>query len=193
MALTSPLILIPGTHAWVALNGATLSDAANVIVSPGDATEYTTAGRYAKPSDDDTAWVKLGIVEGGQLDPGNGEVIEVEAPTPGALQLFDRIRMGAKPKVNLTCKQVQALTLQLLWRTATLTSASTIANPLALNREVYAWLAVQIYGNDDVNRINVDLFVELAITNPLALDPKAITKVEYEAFLLSSPLNVAGF
>lgn len=190
MAIGSPYKLVPGTHIWVALNGATLSDASNVIKPSGDATSYTTVGRTAKPSDDDTTWVKLGIVKSGGIDPGNGEVIEIQEPMPGALQVVDRLRLGAKPKVTFTAKQVQALTLQLLWRSAALTTASAIGNPLAVNREVYAWLSVQLYDNADTNRINLDAFVEIALSNPLSLDPAALTEPEYEANILASALNV---
>jgi len=190
MALASPITLVPGTHIWVALNGATLSDAANVIKPSGDSTSYTTVGRTAKPSDDDTSWVQLGIVKSGEVDPGNGEVIEVTAPMPGALVVYDRFRIGAKPKVTFTAKQVQALTIQLLLHSATLAGSSTLGNPMAVNQEVYAWLALQVYGHDQVNRLNIDVYAELSIPSALSLDPTAAATPQYEGNILYSPLNV---
>lgn len=187
MALSTRTLVV-GSHAWFALEGATLSAAGSVIKPAGDATSYTTVARTAKPAAADTAWVKLGIISTVEIDPGNQTPIEIREPSPGRLLRRSVLRVGPLPKVTIKCKEAQALAIQAAFRTLALTNASTQFNPGEKTAEIMGWLKVQNYDHTDTEVLTLDWWGELS-TTALTLDPTKETEVTFEILPCASPLN----
>ena len=131
MAIASPIPWVIGSHLYVALNGATLSDAGNVIKPAGDASTPTVVGVNAKPSVNDTTWVKLGHVAEVAFNTDGGTKIEIWEPATGRIVLNEIIRVARMTEMKVKARQVQPLTIQLALNTALLNAASTQFNPHA--------------------------------------------------------------
>lgn len=192
MALSSPIQFAPGTHAWFALEGATLTDAANVIKPTGDATAYTVAGRTANPSASDGAYVKLQHVQKIELATDNGQGIEEWIPVPGGIELNEILRVKRKRTFKIHCSRIQPITFQLLLQTLELNGSSTQFNPGEAPGEVNGWLRVRIYDHKNTLRASVDHFVELILSDALTLDPGARVDPVYMATGLYSVLNTGA-
>lgn len=190
MSLSTRTLVI-GSHAWFALSGATLSDSANVIKPSGDATSYTTVAKTAKPSATDTAWVKLGVISSVVVDPGNQTPIEIREPSPGRLLRASVLRVGPLPKLTVTCKEVQPLALQALFRTLALTGSSSQFNPGELTKEIMGWLKLQQYDHTDTGVVNLDWWTELSV-DAMTFDPTKETDVTFQLLPCASPLNTGG-
>lgn len=189
MALANPKALAAGSHAWLALNGATLTDAGNVIKPSGDVSTPTTVGINAKPSASDGAFVKLSGVSKVDVSVDNGQGIEVWEPVPGGLELTELLRVGRKRTFKITCQRLQPITVQALLQTLALNGSSTQFNPGEAPGELYGWLKVQVYDHKHTLVLTVDHWVEIVLDGGLALDPKAKVDPVYTATGLYSVLN----
>jgi hypothetical protein len=189
MPLAAPKTLAPGTHAWLALENATLTLAGSVIKPAGDATSYTTVQRTAKPAATDGAWVKLSGIAKAELSVDNGQGLELWEPVPGGLELVEVLRVGRKRSFKLTCQRVQPITFQSLLQTLALNGSSTQFNPGEAPAELNAWLKIQVYDHKHALQVTLDHFVEFVLADALTLDPKAKTDPVYNATGLYSVLN----
>lgn len=182
-----PLIL--GSHIWVALEDATLSDSANVIKPAGDATSYTTVKKTAKPSATDTAWVKLGRVAKMSMKRDDGETIEIWTPAPGVLLLSDVIRVQQKRTFAISCRDVSPLSIQLAFRTLTLTGASTQFNAGEGPASYRAWVKIQLYTHKNEEALRAEFWSDVDIDGALEFDPKATTDSNFIFTELHNVLN----
>jgi hypothetical protein len=193
MAVGTRKNLAAGSVVYLALAGATLSLPGSVIVAAGDSNSYTTVGRAAKPVYNDTTWVQIPAIESVELAIDNGQGIEIWEPNPGAIEIADILRVGRKLTLKIQSQTTQPLTWQLLYRSLGLNASSTGYTPAAVPNELYAWIKIQVYDNTNGLTQYADLFCEVVLTSALKLDPKAITKPEYTATVLSSALNTGNF
>lgn len=182
-----PLIL--GTHIWVSLDGATLSDGSNVIKPAGDAATYTTVQKTAKPSAIDTAWVKLGRVAKVSMKRDDGETIEIWTPAPGVLLLSELIRVQQKRTFAITCRDVSPLSIQLAFRTLVLSGSSTQFNPGEGPASFRAWVKMQFYTHKNEEAIRVEFWADVDIDGALEFDPKATTDSNFIFTELHNVLN----
>lgn len=176
MALTKGSYVL-GSHAFFFPDG-------NAYTVPGAG----TAGRSAKPGATDPAWIDLGIVNGAPESPVESEKIEIFAPTPGRLELYDVLETKRKRKGKIKVKELSALAIQILRRTAALTSASTQYNTLE-GSLVKGWLKLQRYDQTDTIRDTEDLFVHLEVTGEIEMGGDGLAEVEFEYTVLHSIYN----
>src|SRR5436190_23748101 len=87
------------------------------------------AGRNRKPGPTDPLWVDLGVIEESSDNLTDTE-IEVYAPTPGRLRLYDVIAVKDKLALKFTTSEFGFIHAEILYRTLALTAASTQFNPL---------------------------------------------------------------
>ena len=189
MAIASPIPWVIGSHLYVALNGATLSDAGNVIKPAGDASTPTVVGVNAKPSVNDTTWVKLGHVAEVAFNTDGGTKIEIWEPATGRIVLNEIIRVARMTEMKVKARQVQPLTIQLALNTALLNAASTQFNPHAGPTVWLGWVKLQAYTHLNADALKMEFWAELMLASELKLDPKASADPEYTFTLLNSRLN----
>lgn len=189
MPIAAPTPLVLGVHLWVAIEGATLSDASNVIKPSGDAATYTTAGITAKPSAADTAWVKTGRVANVEVQREDGETIDIWTPTPGVLNLSEKIRVAQSRSYKVQCRDVSPLAIQLSFRTLTLSGASTQFNPGEGPASVRAWVKLQAYTHKNVEALRIEFWADIDVDGALKLDPRATTDVSFIFTELFNVLN----
>jgi len=182
-----PLIL--GSHIWFALEGATLSDSSNVIKPSGDATSYTVVGKTAKPSAIDTAWVKMGRIAKVSMKRDDGETIEIWTPSPGVLNLSDVIRVQQKRTYSVSCRDVSPLSIQLAFRTLTLSGSSTQFNPGEGAASWKGWAKIQLYTHTNLEAIRVEFWADIDIDGNLEFDAKATTDSNFSLTELYNILN----
>jgi hypothetical protein len=125
------------------------------------------------------------------IDPGNQTPIEIREPSPGGLLRRAVFRVGPLPKVTVTCKEVQPLAMQALFRTLTLTGASTQFNPGESPAEIMGWAKVQLYDNDNTLAGSLDWWSELSV-DAMTFDPTKETDVTFQLLPCTSPLNTGG-
>ena len=178
-----------GTHVWVALSGATLSDPTHVIKRAGDATAYTEVGPNAKPSAADDAWVYAGVISSKERDPGDSSPIEIKAPSPGRLRRVKVLRAGSMPKVKFTSKSVTPLAIQLAYRSLVLDEDSTTFVPDQGPTTVEAWVKTQLFAGDDVKVVDVEEFGDLALDGALKADPEKEAEIAYAFLPYANALN----
>lgn len=173
-----------------ALEGATLSDAGNVIEPSGYDESPTTVGRNAKPSAADTTWVQLSGVMKAELQNDNGQAQEVWENIPGVgTELYEQFRTGRKRIIKLTCQRLQPLTVQLLRNSTALGAASGQFNPHSSLGEVNGWLNVAVYDHRGTEIYRLDQWCELVLDGGLTFDPKTKTDPVYTATGLYNELN----
>lgn len=182
-----PLIL--GAHIWVALEGATLSAAGSVIKPAGDSSSYTTAGSTAKPASSDTAWVKLGRCENVSMSRDDGETIEIWTPSPGVLNLSEKIRVAQKRTYKVKCRDVSPLSIQLAFRTTALSGSSTQFNPGEGAASQRGWVKMQFYTHENEEAIRVEFWADIDIDGELTFDAKATTDSNFAFTELYNVLN----
>lgn len=192
MPISTPTPWVIGSHIYVAVEGETLSDSANVIKPAGDASTPTTVGRNAKPSINDTAWVKLGTVSEVAFETDGGTEIEIWEPATGRIVLEDIIRTARKTVLKVKSRKVQALAIQLALNTAKLTAASTQFNPHGGPTVWKGWVKLQAYTHQNASALTLEYWSELMVNGGLKFDPKASTDVDYEFRLLNTNLNTGG-
>lgn len=189
MPIAKPTSWVIGSHIFVALEGATLSDAANVIKPAGDVTAYTTVGVDAKPSVNDTAWVKLGHVAECEFNTDGGTKIDIWEPATGRIVLSEIIRTARATELKVKARQVQPLTIQLALNTQLLNAGSTQFNPHAGPTVWKGWMKLQAFTHLNASALTMEFWSELMLANALKLDPKASSDPEYSFSLLQSRLN----
>jgi len=169
-----------GTHTWFFRDGA-------AFTVPGAG----TAGRTAKPSAEDPAWIETGVISGFKADPTKGSAsAEIWAPSPGRLRLFDEIELKVGLQLDFTFEEMSPLAFELIFGTLPLDSNSTQYNPLAGGRLRKGWLHVQQYDNDDALFNTCDYFVALKVSGQIDFtsDSKQVI-VPATAGVLHSTLN----
>jgi hypothetical protein len=147
-----------------------------------------TASRTAKPGETDPAWMNLGIVEEAS-DGLEDTEIEIFAPTPGRLRLYDVINTKDKLNLKFTTSELSAVAVETLYRTLSLSPSSTQFNPLE-GKTKKGWLKIQRYDQGDAQRIVMDLFCRLKVTGDTPMHGDLV-KVTWEAAVLHSTLNTA--
>lgn len=145
------------------------------------------AGRNSKPGAADTGWIDLGVIEEATDSPVESEKIEIFAPTPGVNRLYDVLETKRKRKGKIKCKELSPLALQVLYRTANLSEASTQFNTLE-GALVKGWLKRQIYDQNDAQRLVEDLWVMLEVASDVNVGG-GLCEVEFEYTVLHSTLN----
>lgn len=169
-----------GTHTWFFRDGADFT-----VPAAG------TASRTAKPSAEDPAWIDTGVISGFKTDPTKGSAtVEIWAPAPGRLRLFDEIELKTGLQLDFTFEEMSPLAFELVFGTLPLDPNATQYNPLAGGRLRKGWLHVQQYDNDDALFNTCDFYVALKVSGQIdwASDSKNVI-VPVVAGVLHSPLN----
>ena len=169
-----------GTHTWFFRDGADFT-----VPAAG------TAGRASKPSAEDPAWIDTGVISGVKADPTKGSAtVEIWAPAPGRLRLFDEIELKTGMQLDLTFEEMSPLAFELIFGTLPLDGNSTQYNPLAGGRLRKGWLHVQQYDNDDALFNTCDFYIALKVSGQIDFtsDSKNVV-VPVSAGVLHSPLN----
>lgn len=147
------------------------------------------------PDSNDTSWQsnKLPTVKDFELDPGNGQYLEVMAPSPGVLQRSEIVQVGSKPVWSFTFSQVDALAYQLFLQTLPITNASTQGNPNERQDTVRGYVKIQVY--DDKNNLNlvIDCWGVFTPKGSLKFDPMNLTEWQAEFRPLFSTNNSIKF
>lgn len=156
-----------------------------------DGTSFTspsagTASRTAKPGQNDTSWIDLGIIRTTSIQHER-DTIDVFAPTPGVKRLWDRHETKRVLAVNITMEEMSPLAWELLMGTLALTSASTQYNPLE-GPTKKGWLKLVQYKQDDTTFNVSDLFCHLSIDGDTEFGDSVVSPV-FKATLLHSTLN----
>lgn len=191
MPIAKPVPWVVGSHIYVALEGATLSDAGNVIKPAGDATAYTLVGRESKPSPNDTSWVKLGNIVEATFSTDEGTEIPFWEPASGRLVLNDVIRAARRTTLKAKAQLMQALAVQLALDTQLLNNASSQFNPHGGPTSWKCWVKLQGYNHLNSQVITLEFWGEV-MSSELKLDGKGPTAPEYSFALLHSVLNTGS-
>jgi len=180
LAISSVLI---GSHAYFWEDGQPFTTPA-----PG------TTGRESHADSADPGWATryLGIVGTCRIQSARGEGIEVWAPSPGRLRLFDVIPSKSDIILTLTLQQLTPLCIQLLFGTSSLDGTSTQWNPTEGSGRPKGWMKYQAYNQDNVLVTVADLYSSVSIPEDVTFDPSALTEVTIEARLLTSTLNTGS-
>lgn len=169
-----------GTHAYFLIEGT-----AYTLPSSGTVSSSTI------PDSTDTSWAsnKLPTIKDFELDPGNAQLLEVMAPSPGVLQRSEVVQVGSKPVWSFTFSQVDALAYQLFLQTLPITNSSTQANPNERADTVRGVLKLQIY--DDKNNLNlvIDCWGIFTPKGSLKFDPNNLTEWQAEFRPLFATIN----
>ena len=180
---TAPKIL--GTHAFFFLDGKSATkDVTNATVAA------FPASRTAKPGSTDTGWFGLGVIEDSSDSPVQSEKIDIFAPTPGVLRLYDVLETKRRSKGSFKCKELSALAIQVMYRTLALTPASTQFNRLE-GAVVKGWLKIQRYDQADAIAVAEDLYVMLEVKGDMQMGGGGLVEVEFEYDVLHSTLNTS--
>lgn len=146
-----------------------------------------TAGRESKPGATDAGWVDMGVISESS-DSLDSTEVEIYKPAPGRLRLYDVLSTKDKLTVKFTTDEFGPLSVEALYRTLKLTSASTQFNPLE-GIPKKGWLKLQRYDQDDNQRMVLDLFVRLKISGDVSMGGADLVKPQFEALVLHSTLN----
>lgn len=146
-----------------------------------------TAGRTAKPGATDPAWVDLGIVEDSDANRESEEIV-INAPSPGRMREYDVIEGLDKLLLTATTKECSPLALEVLFKTAVLTGASTQFNPLAGTTKK-GWIKGTFYDSDDVLRLTGDLFCHWKLTAAVPMGGGKLVECKWQFRVLHSTLN----
>jgi hypothetical protein len=144
------------------------------------------AGRNAKPAAADPAWIDFGLINNLEVDHERTEV-EIYAPTPGQLRLYDVLETKRKLTIKFECDELSALAFELAFGTAALTALTANYNPLA-GAVKKGWIKVQQYDQYDALVNTVDAYVHIKSTGGLKFDDNNV-KAQIEALVLHSALN----
>lgn len=169
---------IIGNHAFFFRDGAAFT-----VPSAG------TASRTAKPGAADTSWIDLGILRDASIQHARNEV-DIFAPSPGAMRLFDVLETKRQLSVNITAEEMSPLAFELLFGTLALTTASTQYNPLE-GASKKGWLKIQQYDQADALFNTVDLYVHLKVSGDVAFGDSVVA-VTFEGRVLHSTLNTGS-
>ena len=95
-----------------------------------------------------------------------------------------------KDKLSLKFKvsELSALAIETLYRTLSLTSASTQFNPLE-GKTKKGWLKFQRYDQGDAVTLVMDTFCRLKVDGDVSFGGSDLTKVGFEALVLHSIYN----
>lgn len=184
--------LVAGSHCWIAHEGATLSRPNEAIVTVGYPGVPTVVSRDVKPSKDDSAWQKLGIIDTGRIRPGNMPALTVHDSSPGHLVVDDMISLGQERVVTFRCQEVQPETVELLFASAPLNGSSTQFNPDEGTGSFKSWLKFQAFDNQDRLVLTTDLWVMLLIPDDVEFSNKALTQITYEGHCMRAALNTGA-
>jgi hypothetical protein len=175
MAMTLAAMML-GTHAFFFRDG-------TAYTVPGAG----TAARESKPGATDPAWIDMGVVAESS-DSLEDTEIEIYKPAPGRLRLYDVLSTKDKLTVKFTTEEFGPFSVEALYRTLALTSASTQFNPLE-GIPKKGWLKLQRYDQDDNLRVVLDLFVRLKIAGEVSMGGADLVKPQFECMVLHSTLN----
>lgn len=172
-----------GTHSWFFRDGADFT-----VPAAG------TAGRASKPSATDPAWIDTGVISAYKVDPTKGSAsVEIWAPTPGKLRLWDEIELKSGMQIDFTFEEMSPLGFEMAFGALPLDANSTQYNPLAGGYQRKGWLHVQQYDQDDALFNTCDFFVSLKVSGQIdfASDSKNVV-VPVRAMVLHSTLNTGA-
>jgi hypothetical protein len=190
--ISTRMKLVAGSHCWIARENRPLSRPTEAIVTVGTSGVPSVVGRDAKPSKDDTAWNKLGIIDTGRVRPGNMSALTVHDSSPGHLVVDDMIALGQERVISFRCSEVQVETVELLFATAMLDQNSTQFNPDEGTGSFKCWLKFQAFDNEDRLVLTLDQWVLLFIPDDVEFSNKALTQVSYEAHCMRAALNTGA-
>ena len=153
-----------------------------------------TTGRESHADATDPGWASryLGIVGTVRIQSARGEGVEVWAPSPGRLRLYDVIPSKSDIILTFTLQQLTPLCFQLLFGTSSLDQTSTQWNPTEGPGRPKGWVKFQAYNHDNVLVTVADLYSSVAIPEDVTFDPAALTEVTIEARVLTSSLNTGS-
>ena len=175
MPLTAAPRII-GTHGLFFRDGT-----AHTVPSAG------TTSRTVKPGAGDPAWINFGILSAFTV-ASNADIVDVHACVPGKKVLYDRIENKMGLMFKFTADELSAFSMEVLYRTLALTSASTQFNPLE-GFTTKGWLKFQQYDQNNALVNVVDGFVHLKVSGDVEGGGEGLAKVSFEATLLHSTLN----
>jgi hypothetical protein len=176
----SPSSLLVGSHAYFWQDGQPFTSPA-----PG------TSGRNLHADAADPGWADryLGIVGTCTIQSARGEGVEVWAPSPGRLRLYEVLPAKSDIVITYGLQQLTALCIQLLFGTSALDKTSTQWNPTEGPGRVNGWIKHQQYDQNNVLRTVADLYCSVSIPENVTFDPAALAEVTIEARLLTASLN----
>ena len=172
--ITRPLVL--GNHAFLFPEGA-------AFTSP----EEGIASRDAKPDAAETTWIDPGIVENLKVSRSFDEV-EIFAPSPGQLRLYDVIETKKQLNFTLSLKEWSVFAFQLLFGTRQIEAATRQYNPLA-GLTTRAWVKLQQYDQNDELFNTVDVFCFLKIDGDGEFNPAEAVSLDLLCRTLHSRYN----
>jgi hypothetical protein len=176
--------LIPGLHLLVFPEADNFTkDADNLTVSA------TPASRTAKPGSQDSGWIDIGVIEEGDIQVEASD-IEIFAPKPGKLVLWDELTTKEKLTGSATLKEVSPYALEVLFRSARLTAASTQFNSLSGGKK-RGWLQVQVYDDQDDQILVKNIWASLKIAGAVPLGGAKLMELKLEFKQLYSTLNTS--
>ena len=178
-----PSSILVGSHAYFWQDGQPFT-----MPAPG------TTGRESHADATDPGWGDryLGILGTSHIQSARGEGVEVWAPSPGRLRLYDVIASKSDIMLTFTLQQLIALGFQLMFGTASLDKTSTQWNPTEGPGRVNGWLKFQAYNQNNVLITVADLYSSVSVPEDVTFDPAALTEVTIEARLLTSSLNTGS-
>lgn len=151
-----------------------------------------TCSVSSKPGATDPAFIDVGAIESWEHNVEGGGEQEVWAPSPGRLQLLDVLETKAKMTVKFTTGQMSPFAVEAFYRTSQkLDETSTQFNPLTA-RPRKVWFHTELYDQDDVLQMTLDLWGRIKVTGGMKSSDGAIVKPEFELLVLYSALNTAG-
>jgi hypothetical protein len=166
-------------HVWFAREGDTFTVPSNGTVS-----------RTSMPGATDTSYRYCGIVKDASVET-NTDKVEVFAPSPGALKLYDVLESKRTVKLTFTLSQLGPLALELFFKTGKLTESSTEFAPLSAG-EINGWLKFQYYDHKNNLVLTMDAYCHVEATGALKGGENELAEIQLTATLLDSPLNNIG-
>lgn len=162
------------------------------IVQSGAAFTVPSAGTVSnstKPGSADASWVDLGVVDDFSIKK-NAKKIEVYGPRPGRRVRTKTLETNVSHDIEFTGKELGVTAYQNLFRSASLTPASTVYNPTA-GPTWEGFMKVEQYDQDDVLINTFDVWGMLSVDN---VDFGAdVVSPKYMFMVAFSTQNVGSF
>jgi hypothetical protein len=146
-----------------------------------------TASKTALPGEADPAWVDIPDIAELSMTPSSDK-IEVYKSSPGRKVLDDVIATKDKLAIKFKSQEVSPIALQALFKSGTLTGASTSFTIMA-GTQLKGWLYVKAYNADNVKIFEFPVFVHLELTGDVT-GGDALVEFEFEGLVLNNPLSV---
>jgi hypothetical protein len=127
-----------------------------------------TCGAEVKPGAADPAWLDLGPIAEGEVEP-QSEEREIFGPgNTGVLELVDILENKLGLTINCTLEEYGPLVSEMLFLHDPISGGAGQATPARRTVTKKGWLKIQMYDNSGSNITNLDLWVQAKLSSGMS-------------------------